>query len=119
MNYFHGGRPGMSRGQYVLPPSITGAKGLAAYGNHIAERCRIYVTPDYTAAAMYAASLPKGEIYLVEPLGELKADPDCSQPGLSFSCERARVVKRFKLKPEQRRMIISALLEDSADEVQK
>lgn len=37
-----------------------------------------------------------GVIYEVEPLGAIEADPDCTLPGLSFQCERARVVRRIK-----------------------
>lgn len=56
------------------------------------------------AASMYAAMFPEkkgGCVYQVEPVGEIEHDTDCSQPGLSFSAPKARIVKVFKLSRNQ------------------
>jgi hypothetical protein len=94
--YFHGGYGKLAVGDMVLPPSETRAASNAEYGaSHVCRRDRVYVTSNPDAAFMWAALSPcgSGAIYEVVPLGGLAADPDCSEPGLSFECERARVVR--------------------------
>lgn len=99
--YYHGGIPGLLPGQFILPPAETKQASLSDYGaGGIHRRDRVYVTTDPQAAALYAAMHPskKGVVYQVEPQGELEPDPDCREPGLSFQCDRARIVSRTKLK---------------------
>lgn len=98
--FWHGGRPGLPRGSFVLPPSITRVKSLSDYGAAgVHRRDRVYVTTTQAVALMYAAGVPKGVIYQVEPHGEIEPDPDCTLPGLSFQCERARILRCIKPKP--------------------
>lgn len=113
MKFFHGGHPGMMKGQFVLPPSITRAKSLAEFGNNKCDTTKVYVTTSFLAATMYAATIKKGEVYEVEPIGELKHDPDCIEEGLSFSCEKARITKRHKLSRNQRETVIYALTNEN------
>lgn len=95
--YWHGGRPGIPRGAFLLPPSITKTKHCGLYGaGHVHRTDRVYVTTEQAAALLYAAGWPNGVIYRVEPLGPLEDDPDCSKPGVSFQCERARVLQVIK-----------------------
>jgi len=94
-SYFHGGTPDLRVGDYVLPPTETGAPSLASYGAAgICRRDQVYVATDVTAAVMYAATHPsgRGKVYQVEPIGEVTADPDCQITGLSYSCAKARIV---------------------------
>lgn len=94
--YFHGGPRGL---RWIEPPCKTGAPSTASYGGAgVCRRDRVYVTASPDAALMYAAMHPsmKGVVYQVEPVGEVADDPDCNEPGLSFECERARVVKVYK-----------------------
>jgi hypothetical protein len=53
----------------------------------------VYVTAAREVARAYAALYPDGALYEVEPVGELVADPDCAAVGVSWECERARVVR--------------------------
>jgi hypothetical protein len=67
----------------------------------------VYVTTHPVAASMFAAMAPiKGDVavYEVEPIGELAHDPDCSDPGLSFECESARVIGIVRTMGEAERM---------------
>ena len=107
--YYHGGRGGMNKGQLILPPAVTGATSQAKYGNYLTDKNRVYITTDYEAAMLYAAGV-NGDVYEVEPVGELLSDPDCSQEGLSFSCGKAKIIKRYKLSDRSRRMVIKALI---------
>ena len=108
--YYHGGIGGLVKGRFILPPSETGAKSTAQFGNSMCDVGKVYVTTSYEAAAMYAATLPKGMIYEVDPAGLLEEDPDCDTRGLSYSCEKAKVLKRYRLTEPERQMIIGALV---------
>jgi rifampin ADP-ribosylating transferase len=67
---------------------------------------RVYVTTDKVAAVMFAALHPSGgSVYVVEPIGELIPDPDCDLPGLSFECERARILSARGVKRRERIMV--------------
>lgn len=110
---YHGGRPGIQRGAFLLPPSITKVKSCSDYGmDGVHRRDRVYVTTDRAAALMYAATVKRGVIYEVEPVGQVEPDPDCTAPGLSFQCEKARVLRCIKLKPEDialaRRVLVAS-----------
>jgi hypothetical protein len=80
----------------LLPPSVTGATSCAdicEQAEGISRRDRVYVTTSMVAARMFASAWPNGQIYLVEPCGEITSDPDCLVDGLSFEVESARVLK--------------------------
>lgn len=109
VKFHHGGRPGMKKGQFILPPSVTGARSTAEFGNYQCDQSRVYVTTAYAAAALYAGGVRKGEIYEVMPIGELHQDPDCDKPGLSYSCEKAKILKRYRLTKAERKMVVSVL----------
>lgn len=110
-SYFHGGRPGIPRGAFLLPPSITRTKHLSMFGAAGVHRMdRVYVTTQMAAAMLYAAGWPKGVIYQCEPLGALEPDPDCTEPGIAWQCERARVTRIIKPTPREIAMARSVLL---------
>lgn len=114
MKYFHGGVPGKRFADLIQPPAVTGYRCASDYGAaHVHDRNKVYVTTNLEAAMMYAAMHPsgRGEVYEVKPIGELQADPDCSEPGLSFVCDRAKVVQHMKLAPYRAAMIRRAFLE--------
>ena len=113
--YYHGGRSGRARGAYLLPPSITRAPSLSEFGAAgVHRRDRVYVTTSVAAAALYAAFWPKGVIYECEPIGTIEPDPDCTEPGLAYQCERARVLRRIKLPKQTAAMIRAGLLDSGA-----
>lgn len=101
--YYHGGAPGLTPGRLILPPSMTSFRDKYAArvrSGSIGRADRVYVTTAVEAAAMYAALYPRwsgGNIYRVEPIGTLEDDPDCDEPGLSFACERAKVIERMRI----------------------
>lgn len=106
--YYHGGRGGLQKGNFILPPTITNAKSTAEFGNHMCDRSKVYVTVEFTAAAMYAAAV-NGDVYEVEPVGALAEDPDCIEPGFSFACERARILKRHRLTDADKQLLRKAV----------
>lgn len=116
MRYWHGGQRGLRVGSELLPPSRTGAKATSDYaeiipGGHVMRPDRVYVTTDRDAAFMYAGMHPSGgTVYEVEPIGALVDDPDCTEPGLSYECERARIISRQNLSGYQTRKVRKALL---------
>lgn len=66
--YWHGGRPGIQRGAYLLPPNFTKAPSLSEYGAAgVHRRDRVYVTTSQAAALLYAAGVKRGVIYECEP----------------------------------------------------
>src|SRR5690606_14659303 len=95
--YFHGGVPGLVRGDLLLPPATTGTeRSLTAdvldMGGR-ARRDRVYVTTGREVARVYAALYVDGSLYEVEPVGELVPDPDCGVPGVSWEVPAARVLR--------------------------
>lgn len=110
--FWHGGPSGRQRGALLLPPSVTGAKCTSDLvgDNDVYRRDRVYLTTSYKAALLYAASHRKGVIYLCDPVGALDGDPDCDKDGLSYGCERARVLKIIKPKAWEIEMARKAML---------
>lgn len=111
-NYYHGGRPGIQRGAFLLPPDITKAPSCSEFGAAGVHRTdRVYVTTSLAAAMVFAAGQRKGCVYEVEPIGDLEHDPDCNEVGLSFQVPKARVLRIIRLtKQEQvaaREMMLS------------
>jgi rifampin ADP-ribosylating transferase len=98
MSYFHGGPRGFQPKALLLPPTLTHTKSTTDYvGKCVHRPDRVYVTTQYSAALLYAAAFNRGVIYEVEPVGDVEPDPDCTLDGLSFQCERARIVKVHKV----------------------
>lgn len=100
LSSYHGGVPGLKIGELVLPPTETGAMSSSDFGAcHVHRRDRVYVSSDPLGAAIFAALHPSGKgcVYEVRPLGDIEPDPDCDQPGLSWQCERATVLRRVRV----------------------
>jgi rifampin ADP-ribosylating transferase len=111
--YYHGGPRGRMRGEFLLPPVVTRARSLSEFGAAGVHRMdRVYVTTMLDAALIYAAGWPRGVIYECKPIGALEPDPDCSLPGLSWQCEKARVLRVIRLSDSARRRAIAALAAD-------
>lgn len=121
--YFHGGPGGLRLLEWIQPPIITGARRtdqdtppeLQVIARRVYRADRVYVATDINAAAVFAACARAGTIYEVAPFGELEVDEDCGEPGLSFACLRARVLRRWPLSPETARSIVVAMNEHDAD----
>lgn len=114
-HYYHGGPSGITG--WIEPPEVTGAKCAADYGDEdfrkrvvaVHRRDRVYVTTNAVAAMLWGAGFPDGTVYRVEPEGAIEDDPDCSQPGLSFQCSRARIVGSRRMTDSDRRTMLLAI----------
>jgi hypothetical protein len=83
--FFHGGPRGLKVGDYILPPSLTGAPWWPRWrtGEDGSEHCTygdtpptmITFTPVPSVAAVFA-TLRRGQFYLVQPLDRIDVDPD-------------------------------------------
>jgi hypothetical protein len=95
IRYFHGGYGGLKVGDFILPPTRTGAISQKHYGNPQCREDRVYVATQQWVAHAYAvlAPYPHIRVYEVQPIGDLEEDPDFYTPGLSFGCERAKVIR--------------------------
>ena len=110
--YFHGGAKGLGKGQFILPPSITGADP-GGVGDRIMDRQEgAFFTPRLSLAKKY----DEGQIYRVAPLGAIFGDVtylrfmrlyqqlppkhqkygpigDVRNAGFSFRCEKAEILE--------------------------
>lgn len=112
--FFHGGYGGLRVGDLVLPPEQTGAATTADFGAEgVCRRDQVYVTTNELAARVFAAFHPsgRGKVYEVEPLGPVVDDEDATGDGYSFRTTRARVVRVLQLSAEERRRIITTMME--------
>lgn len=109
--YYHGGPSGIHG--WILPPDQTGANSLAGYvrDEDFCDTSKVYVATSLEGALMYAF-LPGYVIYEVEPVGDLTPDPDCFEPGLSFMCEKARIVRRIRVSSKTRKLAKRILFSD-------
>ena len=113
--YFHGGPWGLREGDFILPPSETGAKSCSdlelKIKNNPHRKDRVYVTAEMDAAFVFGAQAPWSEvgIYAVVPWDELEPDPDCNEPGMSFQCGSAKIIRAARISNKQRKKILSAL----------
>lgn len=113
ITYYHGGRAGRKRGEFLLPPNITKAPSCSEYGGAgVHRRDRVYVTTSPMLALLFAAGWIGGVVYEVEPIGTLAADPDCDLQGLSFECERARVLRVLKSNTKMINNVRQAILNE-------
>ena len=116
---YHGGVRGLVVGRMLRPPSMTGARSLADYGaGGVCRRDRVYLTTDAEAAHVYAAlwtdgSVTGGAVYEVEAMPPLEPDPDCLEPGLSYACPQARIIRvvtrRVRLTPKELRRALAVI----------
>lgn len=110
MTLFHGGVRGIKVGEHILPPKITKAPCLSDFGaESVHRRDRVYLTTSYSAALLYAAGV-NGFIYECEALSELEKDPDCTQEGLSYQCEKAKVLRIIKPSNNDIKRALKALI---------
>ena len=112
VRWYHGGFPGLKRGQQILPPSVTGAISVAdkvidapdemreAVGK-VHDPSLVYLSQDIADARFWAALAPAyggknrgGDLYEVTPDGPLVPDPDyLPQDGKVMACSSATIVR--------------------------
>lgn len=107
--YFHGGTPGLRVGGFILPPTETGAKSLSDVTgappellervHRVHRRDRVYLALNVEDAKLFAAfdtggcCHRGGDVYRVDPVGDIEPDPDwLGPPGGSICAPRARIV---------------------------
>lgn len=91
--WWHGGKP--VHGDELLPSTETGA-------GRSGDLDGVFVTPVRDLAATYAATAENGWLFEVEPVGEVRQDPGSMLPeGQSMVCDRARILRRFKLSRDE------------------
>lgn len=113
--FFHGGFPGLSVGQYVLPPNVSKAPSTASFGaGAVCDRDKVYITTEFDAAFVFACSHPsgRGKIYEVEPVGTIEDDIDARSMGYSFQCDKARVTRVHRIKGKIIKKMQLALLQE-------
>ncbi len=102
--YWHGGKPGLNPGELVIPGHphfvdgcpVCEAKraGLSPVADPQPEHPdMIYMTHDRLYARFYASKYPSGDMYSVEPLGEVTESSE--DPFPTFLCAEARVVRVY------------------------
>jgi hypothetical protein len=109
--YYHGGVRGFAVGDLLLPLSETGVKdgprpelspsfmtsqlvGLVEAVGEVKRRDRVYFAIRQIDAEVYASLCDGGgDLYEVEPIGQVDMDGDPAQPfGMMFCAPRARIV---------------------------
>lgn len=102
--YWHGGAPGLRVGD-LITPRAGGDMGHLVDGCPTCEARRtatpdadddndpafVYVTTNREYARIYAAGYPRGDIYRVEPIGELYETTGRRDPVPSWAVPEARV----------------------------
>jgi hypothetical protein len=122
---FHGGMPGLKPGGLITPhaPNVVDGcaicaakaageqpvvKGLGVVDPLTERPDRVYVTSDREYARFYASKYPLGDLYVIEPVGELEPSGEDHFP--SWTVPAARVVSVYdravRLTPHQRRTLL-------------
>lgn len=102
--YWHGG--GRIDGTLVLPGEAAGTTRAAGDA--------VYVTTERTLAETYAATTggPTAWVYEVEPLGGLEPSPSIIPgPTVSYTCDAARIIRRYTISNARRRRLRRAVAE--------
>lgn len=100
--YWHGGKPGLVKGDVLLPrepgdvahlvdgcPTCEARRVGAPLADDNLDPALVYVTTDVEYARVYAAGYPRGALYRVQPVGELTPSPD---PVPSWGCSLALIL---------------------------
>jgi hypothetical protein len=98
MTYWHGGP--RIQGDVILPGNVPGYKRFMLPANLPVSRSGdvgVFITTDRSLAETYASTVTGSAwVYEVEPLSEPLPIPSLvGGPTISYSCSRARIVRRF------------------------
>jgi hypothetical protein len=110
VRYLHGGKANLKVGAYLLPPSVTGVAQNGEVPEHVRRKDRVYITTDPNTAIFWATANRASHFYEVEPEGELTDDPDHKGKGISFECEKAKIVAVHVIPEETIEQARAALL---------
>lgn len=124
MRYFHGGIPDLKPGDLITPHPprvvdgcpicVTRAAGQTVTVDGMpvdpatARPDRVYITSDREYGRFYASRWYRGDLYVVEPVGDLEPSTEDRFP--SWTCDAARVRSVYQrcvlLTPKQRRALL-------------
>lgn len=94
MTFWHGGIGGLQVGDLILPPSLTRSAMSTGQVMDEARLDRVYLATDREVARTFAAilfeHLGAGNLYQVQPMGEIR--PDTDYPGCSFEARKAMII---------------------------
>lgn len=94
MSFWHGGISGLQVGDLILPPTATRSGISTSQLMDEARPDRVYIATDRELARTFAAiifeHLGAGDLYRVQPIGEIRTDPD--YPACSFEARQARIL---------------------------
>jgi hypothetical protein len=81
--------------------------------NPLCRDDRVYLTRSIDGARFFASAAPNPVVYEAVPEGEIEPDPDCTEPGLSIACQKARIIALYKIpgkviKKSRKRMLVAA-----------
>jgi hypothetical protein len=94
--YFHGGNRKLNVGDYLLPRKETGILGMSNL-NPLCRSDRVYLTRSIDGARFFASAALKPVVYEAVPEGEIEPDPDCTEPGISIACQKAKIIALHKI----------------------
>ena len=94
--YFHGGNRKLLVGDYLLPSAETGVSGMSDL-NPLCRRDRVYLTRSIDGARFFASAAQNPVVYEAVPEGQIESDPDCTEPGTSIACQKARIIAIHKI----------------------
>ncbi|RVL05139.1 hypothetical protein CN151_10880 [Sinorhizobium meliloti] len=117
VRYFHGGFGGLTVGQFVLPPAKTRAPSTARFGAaSVCNTNKVYLCTDMDGALVYACMhfSGRGKVYEVEPIGDLTLDPDAKVAGISFECDKARVLRVIRVPGKTIKLVQREMLREGA-----
>jgi hypothetical protein len=122
--FFHGGAPGLRPGELIVPHppnivdgcAICAAKargeqpyvpGLGTVDPLTGRPDRVYLTSDRDYARYYASKYPRGDLYVVEAVGEVEASTEDRFPTWCAPAARVRAVydRYVQMTPAQRRSL--------------
>ncbi|MFB7323441.1 hypothetical protein [Streptomyces sp. NPDC056190] len=125
LRYFHGGVPGLKPGDLITPHAPNVIDGCAVCEARPAGRTattaggqpidpptgrpdRVYITTDRDYARWYASRYWLGDLYTVEPVGDV--EPSTEDPFPTWCAAAARVTSVYtravRLNPHQRRTLL-------------
>lgn len=125
MRYFHGGVPGLKPGDLITPHAPNVIDGCAVCEARAADRTattaggqpidpptgrpdRVYITTDRDYVRWYASRYWLGDLYTVEPVGDV--EPSTEDPFPTWCPAAARVTSVYtraaRLTPRQRRTLL-------------
>ena len=114
--FYHGGRAGLSVGEYILPAAETSyiktdrllKEKFGEYDEDDYDMNLVYTTTQAEWAVPYAV-VCNGWVYEVEPEGEMSPEQDELGQPTGFRCSRARIVSRVQIPSYRSRHVLDML----------